>query len=144
MKIILKNSSMEFRPTYEPGTEFVVNPVYSGSYALGNGYYISRSGDISFNENFVGKFTGVSDLIPVTGFSKVKVSNIITNAYAAVFAFFNSEQQTVSSNFFIYSDAEPGSIEVSIPDGALYIRVGANNNTKGYQPLGPAVYKLVV
>lgn len=135
---------MEFSPALEPGDEVEVTPVYSGSYAIGSGYYISSLGAITNLAAYEGKSTGVSDLIPVAGFSKVKVSNLISNQYSGVLAFFSSEQQIYGSNVSVYSGDDPGSIEVSIPEGALFIRVGANADASGEATIGAAVYKLVV
>lgn len=142
MKLILKKSSIEFRQSYPPGTEIQITPVYSGNYAIGNGYYITLDGIITHLSAYENTETAVSDLIPVTGYSKIKVSNVIDNSYHAVLAFFTNESQTQGTNQLVWSDSS--SIEINIPEGSLYIRVGNNTNGGGSQNIGPLVLKLVV
>lgn len=144
MKLVFKKSSMEFRPSYPSGTEIPVTPVYSGTYAIGNGYYLSNGGGIVHLAAYEGKSTAISNLIPVYGYSKIKVSNLVNNIAQAVLAFFADSEQTLGTNPESYSGSSGGSIEVNIPANALYIRVGHNTDGSGDMPLGNFQLKLVV
>lgn len=143
MKIILQDSTIAFRPKYASGTETSVTPVFN-DYAIGQGYYMLTNGEIKQKSVYNGTYTGVSDLISVDGYSKIKVSNLVNAPYMGLFAFFTSQSQTTGSNPYVYSGENGGSIEVNIPSGSKYIRIGNNTTGNGTRPVGDLVLKLVV
>ena len=129
MKVILKNSTIQFQETPQPGslvtiTPDFVNSDYQGAYRIKSDGTISASASPSSNSR-------VSAPISVAGYDKVIITNPVNNAYVAQCAFFTSASSASGSNAVVVSESSVPSVEVNIPSGAQYVRFGNNMDSNG-------------
>lgn len=129
MKIILTNSKVEMQESMPSGTEVEIFPDFVNSdHPKSEGWYISNAGYLRTNPTYVGK-DGVSDLMPVFGYSKIKITGAVGNQYWASWAFFTDAEDMVGSNSAVFRTA--GDYEVDIPAGAVWVRFSQNGNSSG-------------
>lgn len=124
MKIILKNSTIEMQKNVPSGTEVEFFPDFANSdYPTSGGWRINPSAGLSQVAGWVNK-SGVSNIYPVEGYAKVKVTGAVGNDAIAVAAFFPSSAAT-SGNYPLIITSD-GSGEINIPSGAVYVRFGVS------------------
>lgn len=129
MKIILKNSTIEMQKTVPPGTEVEVFPDFANSdYPITGGWRINPTATIGQVAAWVNK-SGVSNIYPVDGYSKIKVTGAKGNSYTSVTAFFDNAANTQGSDPLII--AADGDGEVNIPVGAAYVRFAVSLTSTG-------------
>lgn len=127
MKVILKNSTIQFQENPQPGDWVTITPDFVNSDF--SGYRIQTNGKLSTSS-----VNSVSSAVAVAGYDKVKIINPAINQYVAQCAFFDSTSNTQGTNPVVVSSGTGDigeDVTVDIPQGAVYVRFNTNNNSSG-------------